>query len=299
MYAIIGIVVLLVMVFGGFTITGGALGPVLEAIPHEMMIIGGAAAGALIAGNSMHGLKALGAEVLVHFMVDAPPVLTEDTRELVGAQSGPMAQTNVVVEDLERAAEIGMSTFVARLDPRTTAAEHQKRNAVKDAAARKMEQARAQWHDAMKQIRSPGRMHVFVRYAVAQEVTQDTWLAVVRGVERFEGRSSFKTWLFRILGNRARSAVRREARAGRPDDTVDGRFDVAALRILRIARQAALCFLRRLPTREDGDAVPALLAVPDRAIARRLQGFLRKLLLRRLELLQADDVWTRLFQPAQ
>ena len=38
-----------------------------------------------------------------------------------------------------------------------TAGEHQKKNAVKDAAARKMEQARAQWHDAMKQIESPGR----------------------------------------------------------------------------------------------------------------------------------------------
>jgi RNA polymerase sigma-70 factor (ECF subfamily) len=38
--------------------------------------------------------------------------------------------------------------------------------------------------------------------AVAEEVTQDTWLAVVRGVERFEGRSSLKTWLFHILVNR-------------------------------------------------------------------------------------------------
>src|SRR5258705_12227498 len=35
--------------------------------------------------------------------------------------------------------------------------------------------------------------------AVAEEVTQDTWLAVVRGVDRFEGRSSLKTWLFHIL----------------------------------------------------------------------------------------------------
>src|SRR5688500_13287104 len=35
--------------------------------------------------------------------------------------------------------------------------------------------------------------------AVAEEVCQDTWLAVVRGLERFEGRSSFKTWLYRIL----------------------------------------------------------------------------------------------------
>ena len=48
--------------------------------------------------------------------------------------------------------------------------------------------------------------------AVAEEVVQDTWLAVVRGVERFEGRSSFKTWLFRILVNRARTTGVRERR---------------------------------------------------------------------------------------
>ena len=42
MYAAIGIVILIVMVFGGFAITGGALGPVLHALPHEMLIIGGA-----------------------------------------------------------------------------------------------------------------------------------------------------------------------------------------------------------------------------------------------------------------
>jgi chemotaxis protein MotA len=60
MYAAIGIVLLLVMVFGGFVITGGALGPVLEAIPHEMLIIGGASAAALVTGNSLHELKAIG-----------------------------------------------------------------------------------------------------------------------------------------------------------------------------------------------------------------------------------------------
>ena len=60
MYAAIGIVILIVMVFGGFAITGGALGPVLHALPHEMLIIGGAAIGALVTGNSLHGLKAIG-----------------------------------------------------------------------------------------------------------------------------------------------------------------------------------------------------------------------------------------------
>jgi multiple sugar transport system ATP-binding protein len=69
--------------------------------------------------------EALGSEVLVHFSVDAPPVLTDDTRELVGEQSGPMAHTSVAVQELEKAAAIGTSTFVARLDPRTGAAERQ------------------------------------------------------------------------------------------------------------------------------------------------------------------------------
>jgi RNA polymerase sigma-70 factor (ECF subfamily) len=64
------------------------------------------------------------------------------------------------------------------------------------------------------------------RGSVAQEVTQDTWLAVFKGIDRFEGRSSFKSWLFSILLNRARSAARREDRAGRPDSTIgEERFD--------------------------------------------------------------------------
>jgi RNA polymerase sigma-70 factor (ECF subfamily) len=48
--------------------------------------------------------------------------------------------------------------------------------------------------------------------AVAEEVAQDTWLAVFKGIDRFEGRSSFKTWLFRILVNRARTTGVRERR---------------------------------------------------------------------------------------
>lgn len=60
MFPIIGFVVLIAMVFGGFAITGGALGPVMAALPAEMLIIGGAAIGALIIGNSGRELKALG-----------------------------------------------------------------------------------------------------------------------------------------------------------------------------------------------------------------------------------------------
>jgi chemotaxis protein MotA len=60
MFAGIGLVVLFVCVFGVFALTGGALGPVFEAIPHELATIGGAGIAALIIGNDMHGLKALG-----------------------------------------------------------------------------------------------------------------------------------------------------------------------------------------------------------------------------------------------
>ncbi|MFI5036695.1 MAG: RNA polymerase sigma factor [Acidimicrobiales bacterium] len=48
--------------------------------------------------------------------------------------------------------------------------------------------------------------------ASAEDVAQETWVAVLRGVERFEGRSSFKTWLMHICVNRARTLGVRESR---------------------------------------------------------------------------------------
>jgi RNA polymerase sigma-70 factor (ECF subfamily) len=48
--------------------------------------------------------------------------------------------------------------------------------------------------------------------AVAEEVAQETWLGVLNGLDRFEGRSSLKTWIFRILGNIAKTRAQREGR---------------------------------------------------------------------------------------
>jgi RNA polymerase sigma-70 factor, ECF subfamily len=48
--------------------------------------------------------------------------------------------------------------------------------------------------------------------AIADEVVQETWLAVVSGLSRFEGRSSLKTWIFHILANRAKTRGARERR---------------------------------------------------------------------------------------
>jgi RNA polymerase sigma-70 factor (ECF subfamily) len=48
--------------------------------------------------------------------------------------------------------------------------------------------------------------------AVAEDVVQETWLGVLNGIDRFEGRSSLRTWVFSILVNRARTRGERERR---------------------------------------------------------------------------------------
>jgi len=56
------------------------------------------------------------------------------------------------------------------------------------------------------------RLYVPTR-AIAEEVVQEAWLGVLTGIERFEGRASFKTWLFRILTNVAKTRAEREGRS--------------------------------------------------------------------------------------
>jgi RNA polymerase sigma-70 factor (ECF subfamily) len=64
---------------------------------------------------------------------------------------------------------------------------------------------------------SPGLMRMARMYVrdrqVAEEVVQDTWIAVLRGIDRFEGRSSLKTWVYRIVMNTAKTRAQREARS--------------------------------------------------------------------------------------
>src|SRR5205085_1559758 len=56
------------------------------------------------------------------------------------------------------------------------------------------------------------RAHVRSR-AVAEEVVQEAWLGIIRGLDRFEGRSSLKTWILRIVVNTAKTRGVREARS--------------------------------------------------------------------------------------
>jgi RNA polymerase sigma-70 factor (ECF subfamily) len=64
---------------------------------------------------------------------------------------------------------------------------------------------------------SPALLRVAMSYvpsrAVAEEVVQETWIAVMRGIDRFEGRSSLKTWIFTIMTNIASRGGGRERRS--------------------------------------------------------------------------------------
>jgi RNA polymerase sigma-70 factor (ECF subfamily) len=65
-----------------------------------------------------------------------------------------------------------------------------------------------EWHAPMLRV-----AQIFVpSRSIAEEVVQETWLRVLRALERFEGRSSLKTWVFRILVNTAKTRAQREGR---------------------------------------------------------------------------------------
>lgn len=67
------------------------------------------------------------------------------------------------------------------------------------------------------------RMHVATREA-AEDVVQETFLGIIQGIDRFESRSSLKTWMFRILVNRAKTRGEREGRT-RPFSSLEAELD--------------------------------------------------------------------------
>jgi RNA polymerase sigma-70 factor (ECF subfamily) len=92
--------------------------------------------------------------------------------------------------------------------------------------------------------------------ASADEVVQDTWLAVLAGLPSFEGRSSIKTWIFQILINRAKTRGMRESRAiPLPDtgDTTTTRPDDTPMHLLLRKEQAGALAdaIRDLPERQQ------------------------------------------------
>jgi len=90
--------------------------------------------------------------------------------------------------------------------------------------------------------------------AVAEEVVQDTWLRVLGAVDRFEGRSSLKTWVFRILVNTAKTRAQREGRS----------LPFSALNDPGRIPEAAVDPDRFLPA--DHDRFPGAWAAPPRAL---------------------------------
>ncbi len=111
--------------------------------------------------------------------------------------------------------------------------------------------------------------------ALAEEIVQETWMAVVTGIDRFERRSSLKTWIFRILANRARTRASREARTvpfSAFDEAEDGgtavptsRFDARGMWAeppRRWAETSAVTMLERAEVRRQIDV--AIEALPPR-----------------------------------
>lgn len=98
--------------------------------------------------------------------------------------------------------------------------EHQRSDAAAAAEARLLERLRAgdeQAFDTLVQTYYGTMIAVARNYVksrdVAEEVVQEAWLGVLKGLDRFEGRSSLKTWILRILVNTAMTRGGREARS--------------------------------------------------------------------------------------
>jgi RNA polymerase sigma-70 factor (ECF subfamily) len=103
--------------------------------------------------------------------------------------------------------------------------------------------------------------------AIAEEVAQDTWIGVIEGIDRFEGRSTFKTWLYKILIYRARSRGERERRTT-PMSALADDDSAPSVPTERFRGSDALWagHWATPPRRWDGDAEDRLLAGEARSV---------------------------------
>ena len=114
-------------------------------------------------------------------------------------------------------------------------------------------------------------VRVAMRYvpsrAVAEEVVQDTWIGVIEGIDRFEGRSTIKTWLYKILIYKARNRGERERRTV-PLSALAGDDSAPAVPTERFRGSDALWagHWATPPRRWDGDAEERLLASEARSV---------------------------------
>ena len=131
--------------------------------------------------------------------------------------------------------------------------------------------------------------HVHSR-AIAEEVIQETWLAALRGIDRFEGRSSVRTWLYQILRNLARARGRRDARMLSFADVAHGSGKDGGLDPLE--------WIVDGPVADDGHGAAALWVTGsdperrllDRELAGRIESAIDALPPRQREVIQLRDV---------
>lgn len=126
--------------------------------------------------------------------------------------------------------------------------------------------------------------------ALAEDVVQETWLAVLNGIDRFEGRSSLKTWIFRILTNTAKTRGERERRSVPFSalDSEDGGFEPAVERSRFTGTGQWAVLPRAWP--EDRLLAKETLSVVERAIERLPPSQRTVITLRDVEGWTADEV---------
>ena len=126
--------------------------------------------------------------------------------------------------------------------------------------------------------------------ALAEDVVQETWLAVLNGIDRFEGRSSLKTWIFSILTNTAKTRGERERRSVPFSalDTDDGGFEPAVERSRFTGTGHWAVLPRAWP--EDRLLAKETLSVVERAIERLPASQRTVITLRDVEGWTADEV---------